>query len=93
MAALCARGAHVPRGHLTEVAGALATAAMQTAHEVLAARGEWTTNEKRLLQRAERRGIDTTVAGLRPEPAALAEAIVEAETLFRTALDASFESV
>ncbi|WP_433723875.1 hypothetical protein ACQP0C_25685 [Nocardia sp. CA-129566] len=38
------------------------------------------------------RGIDTIVTALRPEPAALAEAIIEAETLFRTALDASFES-
>lgn len=84
-----ARGAHVPRGHLTEVAGALATAAMQTAHAVLAARGEWTTNEKRLLQRAGLRGIDTIVVGLRPEPAALAEAIVEAEAVFRTVRDLS----
>ncbi|WP_433205220.1 hypothetical protein ACQP1G_17630 [Nocardia sp. CA-107356] len=88
-----ARGAHIPRGQVTEVTGALATVAMQTAHAVLAARGEWTTNEKRLLRRAGLRGVDTIVAGLRPEPTALVEAIVETEALFRTALaDPSFES-
>ncbi|MGA5133412.1 nucleotidyltransferase domain-containing protein [Streptomyces olivoreticuli] len=80
-----AKGAYVPRGRATEVAGALATAAMQTAHAVLAARGEWVTNEKRLLERAGLRGIDATVAGLRPEPGALARAVAEAEALFSAA--------
>ncbi|MEU7134863.1 nucleotidyltransferase domain-containing protein [Streptomyces sp. NPDC046261] len=80
-----AEGAYVRSGQAAEVAGALATAAMQTAHAVLAARGEWVTNEKRLLQRAGLRGIDTIVAGLRPEPKALAEAIAGAGRLFETA--------
>ncbi|GAA4222273.1 putative nucleotidyltransferase [Streptosporangium album] len=78
-----AKGAYVPRGQATEVAGALATVAMQTAHAVLAARGEWATNEKRLLQQAGLRGIDAIVAGLRPEPEALTRAIAEAEKLFQ----------
>jgi hypothetical protein len=64
------------------VAGTLATAAMQTGHAVLAARGVWTTNEKRLLDRAGLRDLDTIVSGLRPEPAALARAVDAAETLF-----------
>ncbi|MEU4442199.1 nucleotidyltransferase domain-containing protein [Actinosynnema sp. NPDC050801] len=80
-----ARTAHAPNGRLVEVAGALATAALQTAHAVLAARGYWTTNEKRLLQQAGLRGVDAVVAGLRPEPGALARAITEAERLFRAA--------
>ncbi|MBL1101105.1 nucleotidyltransferase domain-containing protein [Streptomyces coffeae] len=80
-----ARAAYAPRGQATEVAGALATAALQTGHAVLAARGERVTNEKRLLQRAGLRGIDTIVAGLRPEPAALAKAVDAAEELFTTA--------
>ncbi|MFT9479773.1 nucleotidyltransferase domain-containing protein [Streptomyces sp. 11-1-2] len=80
-----ASAAYVGRGQATEVAGAVATAALQTAHAVLAARGEWATNEKRLLQRAGLRGIDTIVAGLRPEPAALAEAVADAEALFAAA--------
>ena len=60
----------------TEVAGHLATAAMQTAHAVLAVRGEWVTNEKRLLDRAGLRGIDRIIAG--------PDAITEAEQLFAT---------
>ncbi|OXM52651.1 nucleotidyltransferase domain-containing protein [Amycolatopsis alba] len=80
-----ARGAFVPRGQATEVAGALATAAMETAHAVLAARGEWVTNEKQLLRRAGLRGVDAVVAGLRADPAVLADAVDEAEALFRAA--------
>ncbi|WP_181777450.1 nucleotidyltransferase domain-containing protein [Amycolatopsis pittospori] len=77
------RGAFVPRGQATEVAGALATAAMETAHAVLAARGEWVTNEKRLLSRAGLRDIDAIVAGLKAEPGALDQAVSAAEDLFR----------
>ncbi|MGW5682935.1 nucleotidyltransferase domain-containing protein [Nonomuraea sp. NPDC003754] len=81
-----AAAAYVPRGQSTEVAGALATAAMQTAHAVLAARGEWVTNEKRLLQRAGLRGVDAIVAGLRPEPDALGQAVAAARKLFAAAV-------
>ncbi|MEU2562912.1 nucleotidyltransferase domain-containing protein [Streptomyces longispororuber] len=80
-----AKGAYVPRGQTTEVAGALATAAMETAHAVLAARGEWTTNEKRLLRRAGLRGVDAAVARLRPDPGALARAVADAERLLEAA--------
>ncbi len=77
-----ARGAYPARGAVTEVAGALATAATQTAHAVLAARGEWVTNEKRLLERAELRGVDAIIAGLSAEPAALTAALDRARELF-----------
>ncbi|MEV0150302.1 MULTISPECIES: nucleotidyltransferase domain-containing protein [unclassified Nonomuraea] len=80
-----AGAAYAPRGQVTEVAGALATAAMQEAHAVLAERGEWVTNEKRLLLRAGLRGVDAIVAGLRPEPEALTRAVAEAEALFAAA--------
>ncbi|MDR8412831.1 nucleotidyltransferase domain-containing protein [Nonomuraea sp. 3-1Str] len=80
-----AEAAYAPRGQVTEVAGALATAAMQEAHAVLAERGEWVTNEKRLLLRAGLRGVDAIVAGLRPEPEALTRAVAEAEALFAAA--------
>ncbi|MFF0228087.1 nucleotidyltransferase domain-containing protein [Streptomyces sp. NPDC004629] len=59
-----AKANHAPHGRLTEVAGALAVAAAQTAHAVLAARGEWVTNEKRLLERAGLRAVDGIVTGL-----------------------------
>lgn len=57
-----ARSNNAPRGQHTEVAGAIAVAAMQSAHAVLAARGEWVTNEKRLLERAGLRGVDGILA-------------------------------
>lgn len=74
--------AFAPRGQATEVAGTLATATLQTAHAVLAARGEWVTNEKRLVDRAGLRGVDAIIAGLRPDT--LAQAVTEAEQLFAT---------
>ncbi|QWF82878.1 nucleotidyltransferase domain-containing protein [Amycolatopsis sp. CA-230715] len=80
-----AKANHAPRGRLTEVAGALATAATQTAHAVLAARGEWVTNEKTLLARAGLREVDAIVQSLTTEPAVLARAIADAEALFSSA--------
>ncbi|MBF4998084.1 nucleotidyltransferase domain-containing protein [Nocardia sp. BSTN01] len=76
-----ARKTYPARSQITEVAGALATAAMQTAHAVLAARGEWVTNEKRLLHRAGLREFDEIIAGLRPEPATLDRALAYAQNL------------
>ncbi|MEV0904820.1 nucleotidyltransferase domain-containing protein [Streptomyces hokutonensis] len=78
-----ARDNHAPKGRLTEVAGALAVAAVQAGHGVLAGRGEWVTNEKRLLERAGLRRVDDIVAGLRPEPEALTRAVSDAETVLR----------
>ncbi|MER5432799.1 nucleotidyltransferase domain-containing protein [Streptomyces sp. NPDC002588] len=57
-----ARAGHAPAGRRTEVAGALAVAAAQTGHAVFAARGEWVTNEKRLLEKAGLRGVDELVS-------------------------------
>ncbi|MEU7144371.1 nucleotidyltransferase domain-containing protein [Nocardia sp. NPDC046473] len=81
-----AKSTYAQRGQTTEVAGALAIAAMQTAHAVLAARGAWTTNEKRMLQRAGLRGIDTIVIGLHSDPKSLTQAIIEAEALLDHAM-------
>jgi predicted nucleotidyltransferase len=77
-----AKAAYGPRAGSTELAGALATAAAQTAHAVLAARGEWVTNEKRLLQGAGLRGSDAILATLRPDPEVLSCTVTEAERLF-----------
>ncbi|MEV6117978.1 nucleotidyltransferase domain-containing protein [Streptomyces sp. NPDC052109] len=76
-----AKANHAAHGRLTETAGSIATAAAQAAHGVLAARGEWVTNEKRLLERAGLRGIDAVVGGLRAEPDALVRAVTEAERI------------
>ncbi|MYW66421.1 nucleotidyltransferase domain-containing protein [Streptomyces sp. SID8379] len=57
-----AREGFAPKSGRTEVVGAIAVAAASAAHAVLAARGEWVTNEKRLLARAGLRGVDEIVA-------------------------------
>ncbi|ATL26945.1 hypothetical protein KY5_1927c [Streptomyces formicae] len=86
-----ARANNAPRGHRTEVAGAVAVAAMEAAHAVLAARGEWVTNEKRLLERAGLRGVDHVLAGARAgtggEP--LVGVIDEVERLIEAAAQAA----
>jgi hypothetical protein len=76
-----ARGAHAERGHLADTAGAIALAACQAAHAVLAARGEWITNEKTLIDRAGLRGVDDILAGLTAEPACLRGALERAAAL------------
>ncbi|GAA2487027.1 nucleotidyltransferase domain-containing protein [Actinocorallia cavernae] len=81
-----ARANHAPRGRLTETAGALATAAAQAAHAVLAARGEWVTNEKRLLERAGLREFDEVTGRLRITPDALVAAVTRAEEIIAEAL-------
>ncbi|GLY82266.1 nucleotidyltransferase domain-containing protein [Actinoallomurus iriomotensis] len=74
-----ARAAHALNGHVAETAGAIATAACQTAHAVLAERGEWVTNEKTLLDRAGLRGVDAILAEVPREPV---KAVDDAARLF-----------
>ncbi|MEV1007127.1 nucleotidyltransferase domain-containing protein [Streptomyces sp. NPDC049881] len=82
-----ARAAHAPRGRLTDCAGAIATAACQTAHAVLAARGEWVTNEKTLLERTGLRGVDAVLTGLTPDADTLRHALDRADTLLAGAVE------
>ncbi|MFE0104348.1 nucleotidyltransferase domain-containing protein [Streptomyces sp. NPDC059009] len=83
-----ARDNSAPRGQRTEVSGALAVAALECAHAVLAARGEWVTNEKRLLERAGLRGVDAVLAGMGENPGAeeLTATVDEARALFEAAV-------
>jgi len=53
-----ARDGHAAHGRRAQTAGLLATGASCAAHAVLAARGEWITNEKQLLTRAGLREMD-----------------------------------
>ncbi len=63
-------------GQLVETVGAVSTATCMAAHAVLAARGEWVTNEKRLVDRAGLRGIDDILTGREPHT------VVEQATAF-----------
>lgn len=69
-----ARNAYVGSGMLTERAGALAICGAMAAHAVLAARGEWVTNEKRPLEGAGLRDMDKLITGL-SAPAAGSESV------------------
>jgi predicted nucleotidyltransferase len=63
------------QGRLTQCAGLVAQAASQAAHAVLAARGEWITNEKTLLTRAGLRQVDEFIASARPDHEALRDMV------------------
>ncbi len=80
-----ARGAYAERGMPTETAGAVATAACQAAHGVLAARGEWVTNEKTLLSRAGLREVDGLLGGLTADARSLTSAVDAASALLERA--------
>ncbi|SHF79929.1 nucleotidyltransferase domain-containing protein [Streptoalloteichus hindustanus] len=82
-----ARAAHAERGHLAECVGAIATAACQAGHAVLAARAEWITNEKTLVDRAGLRAdLDEVLAGLTAEPSALVAAVDDATARLSSAV-------
>ncbi|MET8112369.1 nucleotidyltransferase domain-containing protein [Streptomyces prasinus] len=82
-----AKAGHAPRGAVTQTAGAVAVAATQTAHAVMAARGEWVTNEKGLIERAGLADVDALTEGLTRSPDALVRAVADAETLLRRAVE------
>jgi predicted nucleotidyltransferase len=75
-----ARQHHAPYGRAAQCAGLVAQAASQAAHAVLAARGEWITNEKTLLTRAGLRQVDDFVAAVRPDPGVLRDVVDRSHT-------------
>ena len=76
-----ARVNHAPYGRLAQCAGLVAQAASQAAHAVLAARGEWVTNEKTLLNRAGLRSVDQFIAAAGSGPAAMTQAVDQCRDL------------
>ena len=78
---------HAASGRLAQCTALIAQAASQAAHAILAARGEWVTNEKTLLERAGLRDVDQIVAGTRPEPGSLRAAVGAARELCATSLE------
>jgi hypothetical protein len=81
-----ARAYHAPQRRLAQCAGLVAQAACQAAHAVLAARGEWITNEKTLLTRAGLGRVDELIAAAGPDPDALRELMDETSVTCRNAL-------
>jgi predicted nucleotidyltransferase len=70
-----ARTNHAPHGRLTQYAGLVAKATSCAAHAVLAARGQWVTNEKTLLTRAGLRHVDQFIAAARPDPGVMRDLV------------------
>jgi hypothetical protein len=85
-----ARANHAPYGRVTQCAGLVAQATSQAAHAVLAARGEWITNEKQLLTRAGLRRVDDLIAATGPDPAALRDLVDGSRSLCSDALRAIY---
>lgn len=81
-----ARAGHAVHGRVAQCAGLLSEAACHASHAVLAARGEWVTNEKQLLTRAGLRRIDDLVASMTSEPATLVAAVDHAAAMIEATL-------
>ncbi len=81
-----ARSYHAPQRRLAQCVGLVAQASCQAAHAVLAARGEWITNEKTLLTRAGLSKVDEVVAAARPDPGALRDLVDRASGTCRDVL-------
>jgi predicted nucleotidyltransferase len=70
------RTAYAVHGQALAATGAAARAAAETAHGILAARGEWVVNEKRILGRAGLRGLDAVAHDFDRVEAALRAAML-----------------
>jgi predicted nucleotidyltransferase len=81
-----ARDQHAARGRVAQCLGLVAVAATEYAHAVLAARGEWVTNDKELLGRAGLAAVDDLVLGAARDPAALAAVVDGTRALADAAL-------
>jgi len=81
-----ARDYHGAAGRLTQCLGLAARATSCAAHAVLATRGEWVTNEKRLIASAGLAEVDEILAEALPEPAVLRDVIDRAYVLCAAAL-------
>jgi Nucleotidyltransferase domain. len=84
---------HAPYGRLAQCAGMIATGASQFAHAILAARGEWVTNEKTLLTRAGLRPVDDIIAKLTSDPQTLIHAVRSVRELAERELDAAIATI
>lgn len=84
-----AREGHAPRGNVAQTAGLLSEAACRAAHSILAARGQWVTNEKRLLALADLQGVDELLTGLTSEPEVLMARADDVRTFLTEAVSLS----
>jgi len=84
-----ASGSHARYGRTAQCVGLLAQAATQSAHAVLAARGEWVTNEKTLLTRAGLDAVNSIVAESGDTPEGLSRAAAATRDLCEATLQSA----
>lgn len=84
-----ASGSHARYGRTAQCVGLLAQAATQSAHAVLAARGEWVTNEKTLLTRAGLDAVNSIVAESGDTPEGLSRAAAATRDLCKATLQSA----
>ena len=84
-----AEHAHARAGRFAQCLGLTAQAASHAAHAVLAARGEWPSNEKTLLTRAGLASTDGLFSTTRPDPDALTRTVQATQRLCAAALEAA----
>ena len=77
---------YVPIGRVSECVGLIGQAAAQAAHAVLAARGQWVTNDKRLLDLAGLRPLDEFVARAAADRSVLGQVVGRSLALCAQAL-------
>ena len=78
---------HALHGRLAQTAGMIVQATTCAAQAIAAARGQWVTNEKSLLDTTGLREIDALVASLTTDPSVLQEAVAAARDLCRDRLN------
>jgi hypothetical protein len=81
-----ARDNHAPYRRVAQCTGLVVQGISQAAHAVLAARGQWVTNEKTLLTRAGLRQADEFIALAGPEPEVLREVVDRSHALCSEAM-------
>lgn len=87
-----ARRYHAAAGRTTQCLGLVARATACAAHAVLAARGQWVTNEKQLVTRAGLTAVDSIVETAQADPAVLQDVVDRVRAVCSDSLDRAREA-
>lgn len=80
-----AKGGHARNGRVAQCAGLISEAGCRAAHAIVAHRGQWVTNEKRLLHHAGLTELNGVVAGLTADVDALEAGVDLARSIIEDA--------
>ncbi len=80
-----ARDSHARNGRVAQCAGLISEAGCRAGHAIAARRGQWVTNEKRLLQQAGLTELNAVVTGLTTDVDALESCVDQARSIIEDA--------